>query len=283
MPSFLLHKMATRIGRVATGMAGGVAGGALMTSFDTWTDLVKPLLPAALDFLKSSSSAKEAVMTAAEVHAVALKASVEAFTALLKAQQNAGTPVWKLLLAIGLPAAACGYALHHIGWANVGWVTPTRFEVGMSNVVEQVSTKIHDLGDLMHFKFLETTKAFQEVKTELSSEIQAVGESVQKIERRLEPMEADSRRSAQGVEVLCDLVASSGLLNNASASSLRRLDEFTGNSADSGGREEAARLATRAPAELPAPEGAQAPSTFLRAIMAEPPAASGFAPFLASR
>ena len=267
------------LGRVATGVAGGVAGGAMM-SFDTWTDLVKPYIPAALDFLKSSAAPKEALMSAAEVHAVALKATVEAFTALLKAQQNAGTPLWKLLLAIGLPAAACGYALHQLGWANVGWVTPTRFEMGMSSVVEQVSTKISGLGDMMHFEFLETTKAVQEVKTELSAEIQAVSE---RIERRLEPVEADSRRSAKGIEVLCELVASSGLLNNASATSLHKLDEFTGESAAGGRGEEAAARPTRAPAELPAPEGAMAPSTFMRAIMAEPPTAPGFAPYLASR
>ena len=261
------------LGRVIAASGAGAVIGATVTRADSsfWSDIVAPMLPAALEFLKSAP--KEATMTAAEVHALALKASVEAFSALLKAQQSARTPLWKLALFLGIPAAACGYALHQVGWANVGWVTPVKFEVGMARVVEQVSSRIVDLGDMLHFRFTETAKAVQEVKEELSSEIREVGESVQRIETRLEPMETDARRSAQGVVVLCDLVASSGLLSNASASSLRRLDDFTRAGEEGGGHQPLAdggSSVARPP--LPAPAAtAEAPTTFLRAIMAEPP------------
>ena len=143
----------------------------------------------------------------------------------------------------------------------------------MARVVEQVSSRIMDLGDMLNFRYTETAKAVQEVKEELSSEIREVGESVQRIETRLEPMETDARRSAQGVEVLCDLVASSGLLSNASASSLRRLDDFTRAGEEGGDPQPLAdggSSVARPP--LPAPAAmAEAPTTFLRAIMAEPP------------
>ena len=111
--------------------------------------------------------------------------------------------------------------------------------------------------------------------TELKAEVATIGHSLVALEKRMEPIEADTKTAAKGVEVLCELVKTSGLLSNASADSLRRLDNFTGGPAPST-RELPAPPPTR---ELLPPAGGQsalasdlagAAPTFMRALM-EPP------------
>ena len=87
---------------------------------------------------------------------------------------------------------------------------------------------------------------------------------VQSLNARLAPIETNAAKAATGIEVLCELVQSSGLLANASADSLRRLDSFTG--AEAPPPQPPAR-------ELlpPATAHADLGGGLLRAIMAEPP------------
>lgn len=266
--------------------AAGAAGAA--SNGSTFGEMIRSLLPSAVEALlpAAGTTAQATAVTAAELQAVALKASLEAFQELLKAQRIASASAsWRLAILLGMPTVAAGVALHLVGWARLGWVTPIALREGLHSVTEAVKASVSTLSDSLHARLghvdaavAETACVVQQVKVqqeELSAEVQAVGESVASLERRLGPMETDARRSAKGVEVLCDLVASSGLLNNASASSLRRLDEYTGSSAS----EEAERRAAPARPELPAPPASQsltsqslagAAPSFVRVLM-EPP------------
>ena len=94
---------------------------------------------------------------------------------------------------------------------------------------------VRQLGDTLHAAItrvdtdiLETKAAIEQVSVEVKEEVQSVAASVSALEKRMAPIESDVHRSAQGIDVLCQLVATSGLLANASADSLRQLDDFTG-------------------------------------------------------
>ena len=109
------------------------------------------------------------------------------------------------------------------------------------------------------------------MREELKAEVRTVGESVVALEQRMAPIEADVHRSATGVEVLCELVASSGLLSNASPDSLRRLDDFTGKDVLRSPAEPAAlppppRPELLEPAELRQPLSQSAPG-YLRSLL----------------
>ena len=117
---------------------------------------------------------------------------------------------------------------------------------------------------------------------QLTEEVHAVTESLSALEQRMGPLEEDARRSAQGVGVLCELVASSDLFSNASDASQRRLHAFTGIEPRV---EPPAALppATQVPAELlpPVTEGAsfgssleRAAPTYMRALIVDAPPSS---------
>ena len=111
-----------------------------------------------------------------------------------------------------------------------------------------------------------------ETTAELKAEVHAVGESLQALEQRMAPIETNCATAAQGVGVLCELIKTSGLLSNASGSSLRKLDHFTG-STDSAEPSARANHLLPPPSQpapmLPSPLERAAPN-FVRAMM-EPP------------
>jgi hypothetical protein len=93
------------------------------------------------------------------------------------------------------------------------------------------------------------------------------------LEERLTPLESNAATAANGIGVLCELVKTSGLLSNASAESLRRLDDFTGAK-----RTEPTTRMLPAPGAqlLPSPPSVPAPQlhampSFMSAIMTPSP------------
>jgi hypothetical protein len=108
---------------------------------------------------------------------------------------------------------------------------------------------------------------------EVMAEVHSVAASLASLEERLTPLESNAATAANGIGVLCELVKTSGLLSNASAESLRRLDDFTGAK-----RTEPTTRMLPAPAAqlLPSPLSVPAPQlhampSFMSAIMTPSP------------
>jgi len=243
-------------------------------SFD---ELLRSWMPAAADVLlrpveQAGGAAVAAAVAASALQAAALATTLRGIESLLQAQRSAAS--WRAALLVALPAVA-GMALYHFGWARLGWVTANELQDGLRGVQESVSTTISQLGDTLLDRFTrvdaqlaETAQSIAHVAAtseQLTEEVHAVTESLSALEHRMGPLEEDARRSAQGVGVLCELVASSDLFSNASDASQRRLHAFTG--IELGEPHAALPPAAQTSAELlpPANEGVPVGSSFERA------------------
>ena len=104
----------------------------------------------------------------------------------------------------------------------------------------------------------------------MTAEVHAVGQSVHALEQRIAPMESDVQRTAQGVGLLCEVVA--GLSGNTRPELRRRLDRFTGVGDDE--RRMAERTGEPEPPpprpELLPPGGAAGHSELFRALLQHP-------------
>jgi len=247
---------------------------------------LKPTWPAlreALMMVAPASVPMAVGPSAMELQTAALTASIQAMNKLIAAQQQgSGASLWRLAMWLAPPAAAA-YAIRHYGWRRVGWVTGEQLQQGMESVRTAVSAMVDALGEALHARFqrvdeilAETAQTLHEVFVstgEVKAEVHAVGESLRSLEARMAPIEANSATAAQGVEVLCELVKTSGLLANASGESLRRLDHFTGKGSSSPAPERNDLLSPPklpAPMPLPSPIEATVSGSMLRALM-EPP------------
>ena len=240
----------------------------------TYADIIRSFIPtSARDLLGLPAAVAPAVTTsAAEVQAIALQASVTAIQQLLEAQKRAAsTSFWKVALLLGIPAAA----VYCLGWAEFGWVSPNQLTQSLQSVTASVQQTVATLSDSLHARFGTVDAALAENTASVIAvreEVQAVGESVRVLETRLPPLEKHAERSAQGVEVLCDLIATSGLLSNASESALARLGSFTGTTDEPPAPPSRPELPEPAPAALQ-----QAAPAFMRALM-EPSSSSVLLP-----
>lgn len=225
----LLSRMPYGIGGATMGAAAVSDPAVLVESFRNWF----PNAAAAL--LQPPAGAAVAIAAKVDdVQTAALAASVRAIEAMLQ-QQRSNSPLRTTLLLFGT-AAAC-FALRY-GWEQFGWATPIELKEGLVRVSETVSACKDELKELIGRSFVEVGQSLtgvarnvQAVKEELKAEVHAVGESVKQLEQRMCPIESDVRRTAQGVDLLCEVVSglSSSLSSNASPDLRRRLDSFTGN------------------------------------------------------
>ena len=144
-----------------------------------------------------------------------------------------------------------------------------------------VGTRIPELSEALAARFdrlegslQETHESIQRVSittAEVMAEVHSVAASLASLEERLTPLESNAATAANGIGVLCELVKTSGLLSNASAESLRRLDDFTGAKRT----EPTTKMLTAAqllpsPLSVPAPQLHAMPS-FMSAIMTPSP------------
>jgi len=216
----------------------------------------------------------------------ALQAMETALQALTKSQQSGG--ISRAILWIGVPLAGA-LAIHHFGWARIGWVTGEQLTVGLQKVRDYVGEQIVSLSETLSERFgrvearlAETAETVLEVRAataEVKAEVHAVAETLATLEQRMTPLESNAATAAHGVEVLCELVKTSGLLSNASPTSLQRLDSFTSGvpSHPQPSPRELELPTTRpelmAPPELPSPPTVPAPQlraaapSFMRALV----------------
>lgn len=262
----------------ATRIPSAVAGGAIATaaSDSSFGELIRSLLPSALAALAVpvSKTAVAVLPAANDMQTAALAASVRAIEAMLQQQRSTSSMRTMLLLAGG---AATFFALRYC-WDEFGWATPTELKEGLALVGEAVRASAAELKDTLahNFERVDTqlagmSESLQEVKIALAAEVHAVGAQVEGLERRVVPIEADVRRTAHGVDLLCEVVA--GLPTANSDDDLRRrLGNFTGIDTVVGApQREGSPLPARP--ELAAPAGSPLRSQFLQSILAQPPRA----------
>jgi len=267
-------------------VVGAVVGAVGVSSLP---EHLKPTWPALKEWLMLAPTTMPVAVgpSSMELQTAALTASIQAMNKLIAAQrQGAGlsTGLWRLAMWVA-PLVSVAYAVHYYGWGRIGWVTGEQLQQGLASVRTAVSATVDALGVALHERFqrvdellAETAQTVQEVSTsqgELKAEVHAVGESIRSLEARMAPIESNSATAAHGVEVLCELVKTSGLLSNASGDSLRRLDHFTGSGSSIASLTERSDLLSppTAPAPTPMPSALEqaVPNSMLRAIMEPPP------------
>lgn len=283
----------SRLHRLVLGSGCGMVGYACAApdSYGSVSELIRSVasnlhLPALASLASSAvpAAGSAAATAAASVHDAQTAALTLAIERLVAAQRSPGFV--QTLLSIAAPLAA-GAACCYFGWTHFGWVSIEQLQEGLAGVCKTVEAAVHTLSDSMRARFervdtqllttAEKVDAVSAATEQLTAQVHAVSETMQSLERRMGPIEANAATAAHGVEVLCELVKTSGLLSNASPHSLERLDRFTGTeSGGEGGRSGAAELpmASRPellgpPPTLPAPApilGAAAP-TFMRALI----------------
>lgn len=259
------------IARMPYGIGGATIGAAAVNDPAVIVDGLRAWFPnAAAALLQPPASAAAAIVSKADdVQTQALAASVRAIEAMLQQQRSNASMRTTLLLAgcVG----AC-FALSY-GWENFGWATPIELREGLTRVAETVSACKDELKELLGKSFGEVSaslagvsKRVAEVKDELKAEVHAVGGSVDQLEQRMRPIESDVRRTAQGVDLLCQVV--SGLSTNTSPELRRALDTFTGSETVVPTMVEP-RLPTPPPEQLAPPAELLAPARpeFLQSIL----------------
>lgn len=268
----------TWLARAACAASGGAVGAAVTDPL-TFSEFVHSLLPGAVAALAKPASAvaAAAVAPAVDAQTAALIASVRAIEAVL-VQQRTRTSLRLMLLAGG---GALAFVALRFCWEECGWATPSELKTGLAQVgasvrasaAELKETLLHSFG-LVDERMAEVSNSVQEVKGAVTAEVHTVSQKIASLEERLAPIENNVKRTAQGVDLLCEVVA--GLSSNASPDLLRRLGSFTGS--------ETHRLEAPAPTRISAPAlpaarpELLAPSTrpeFLQSILSVPPARAG--------
>lgn len=269
--------MAARsIASAITGAGASIIGYKACFEGADFGDMIRGLAAAAASGGVLLAPARQAVST--DATAAALSASLKTIETLLRAQEPRGAGAG-LLLSLLLPAAG-GALWHRYGWNAFGWVTPEALSAGLQAVTERVGAKVRALGETLALKLatvdaklVEAAACVQQVaaaQEELQVEVHAVAQGVTRLEARVAPIEGDTHRTAQGVDVLCALIKTSGLLANASPDALHRLDAYTGGAPRELAGPELPALPSRPSAAPPSASALAAPS-FMRGLLAEPP------------
>jgi len=244
-----------RTGLVAIGFGAANNEAVLQTA----RDIFKPA--SLLELWRSATvPASVAVPPPGETAAVlaALQTATQALEAMAKAQRS-GSGSSRALLFWLAAAGGAALAIHHFGWQRIGWVTGEQLTAGLQSVREYVTAQIAELGEAMSLRFGQLEASLTELKevvqevgvatAEVREEVAATRASLASLELRMTPLESDAKTAADGVQLLCELVKTSGLLQNASPSALHRLDNFADGEAPP------------APRELPPPREPPRPIT----------------------
>ena len=228
-------------GRLAVGGLG-VAGGAyavtkgpdavqgfLTEAFPAWVVAARAALQATPQAVVPKDSAQVELLSAS------VKSLSAAVDGALRAQRTiVGGGAASTLVLVGTPLAVLAYYLRNYGW----WVTAQELQEGLDGVrlavcerVEEARVQLLERIGLLE-KLGEDTAAWQREQSaamaEVAGKLQGVHDTVGTLEKRLEGVEGDVARSARGVELLCEFVASANAPSGEQERSLQeRLQEFT--------------------------------------------------------
>lgn len=154
----------------------------------------------------------------------------------LQARSNARAAIGWLFPA-GVVVALVG-AWYKWGWAGFGWVSLEQLQDGLDALKVTLGQRIQQLRDEVMLRFTRIEDAIHQSRdrleqmnkgmSELRDETVKGNSTMSALERRLSSVESNTRRSAQGIELLVHLVSASNLFADADDESLIRLREFTG-------------------------------------------------------
>eukprot|EP00967_Tisochrysis_lutea_P129433 scaffold222582_cov28-Tisochrysis_lutea.AAC.2 len=225
----------TRLVGLFPGLLVGTGAGATLSG-SSWLqnivpDLSSRLRAALAPHSASSTSADTAALTAS------VAAVQSAVLSLERAMRMNAQSSLKSLLFIAPLLAGGGFLVYRYGWERLGWVSLNDLRLGLANVKASVEAMVGCLREELCAQLIgvrekvDSTALAVEVAcsdiAEVKSELRGVGESVAAVEARLASVETASKRSAEGVEILVRLVATSSLSAGASPETAARLSRFS--------------------------------------------------------
>ena len=128
---------------------------------------VRAVLTSSLSSLPTAAdAAATAAAESARIQAAALAASLKTIEALLSSQKGPG--MGSVLLWLAAPLAGA-LALHHFGWARLGWVSLEQLQEGLASVQQVVSGAITEMSDQLLARF-------QRIEEQIADTAQSVQE-----------------------------------------------------------------------------------------------------------
>jgi len=131
---------------------------------------------------------------------------------------------------------ALAAAWYKWGWDGFGWVSLEQLEENLESVRKYVAEKIQELKEEMVSRFNSVgemltgvTQRVEQVSdgvAALQGDVTEVNGTLSSVDRRMGAVEANTERAAQGVDLLCRLVKSSHILDDADATAVRDLQSF---------------------------------------------------------
>lgn len=194
-----------------TTAAAGTA--VVATTFPTFTALLKGCVDAAISALPALATMTPAASAAPAAAAAASAAQVDAIVRALQRSQSSGGRSLAVLLA---GTAAAGLAARHFGWRNFGWATSAQLDAGLGALEASVTAAVAAARAAITAKLGGVERRLESGEAATAGVGHAVGALDEKIaagfgavHARVAGVEANAERSARGVELLCEVLASS--------------------------------------------------------------------------
>ena len=194
-----------------TTAAAGTA--VVATTFPTFTALLKGCVDAAISALPGLATMTPATSAAPAAAAAASAAQVDAIVRALQRSQSSGGRSLAVLLA---GTAAAGLAARHFGWRNFGWATSAQLDAGLGALEASVTAAVAAARAAITAKLGGVERRLESGEAATAGVGHAVGALDEKIaagfgavHARVAGVEANAERSARGVELLCEVLASS--------------------------------------------------------------------------
>jgi len=237
-------------------LVGGGAGAAVTSSDSSWLRELMPDFAARLFSALSPAGAPPRDTTALSASVAATEAAVASLNQAVRAQSGQGA---RTFLTIATVAVAGGsMAVWRFGWDRVGWASLHELRKGLGNLKASVEGMISQLRTELCEQLLGVQQGLDEANAavgkvrgavgDVKEELRAAAAAVAAMEQRMLRVEAATRRSADGVELLVHLVSTTSLSSGASpelAAKLLTFDKEAGGEAD--------------PLALPSPPAIQPP------------------------
>ena len=194
-----------------TTAAAGTA--VVATTFPTFTALLKGCVDAAISALPALATMTPAASAAPAAAAAASAAQVDAIVRALQRSQPSGGRSLAVLLA---GTAAAGLAARHFGWRNFGWATSAQLDAGLGALEASVTAAVAAARAAITAKLGGVERRLESGEAATAGVGHAVGALDEKVaagfgavHARVAGVEANAERSARGVELLCEVLASS--------------------------------------------------------------------------
>lgn len=253
-----------------TTAAAGTA--VVATTFPTFTALLKGCVDAAIAAGALLPTATPAASAAPAAAAAASAAQVDAIVRALQRSQPSGGRSLAVLLA---GTAAAGLAARHFGWRNFGWATSAQLDAGLGALEASVTAAVAAARAAITAKLGGVERRLESGEAATAGVGHAVGALDEKIaagfgavHARVAGVEANAERSARGVELLCEVLASSLAAAPASPHHGDVADRLRAYAAASAPAGHAAAAAPPAVAPISRPELPSPRSSVLAALVA---------------